>query len=392
MASTISRAEQDNPAAPAGADPKQLANLYVGNLSHRVDENMLKEIFLTAGSIKNVKIIHDRNQTFQGVNYGFVEFDDPAAANLALTTLNGRRIFDQDIRVNWAYQGGSQQKEDTTSTNHYHIFVGDLSSEVNDEELGRHFAKFPSLSEARVMWDTSTGRSRGYGFVAFRERHDAEQVLGSMQGEYISGRQIRVNWANQKNKLPAQQQMPQMGGMMYPQGPAATGETMPQMPGPQANMQNYTFIYNQAPPFNCTVYVGNITQFTTQNDLIPHFQQFGYISEIRMQADRGFAFVKYENHEQATAAICALNATWIHGRAIKLSWGKERPPNGAQPMYPPAAQQAGFYQNPYQQGGYGREDSSALAAGYPQQYTAYQQQAAQQMYYGGGPQAPGRKA
>ena len=79
----------------------------------------------------------------------------------------------QEIRVNWAYQSNSNNKEDTS--NHFHIFVGDLSNEVNDEVLLQAFSAFGSVSEARVMWDMKTGRSRGYGFVAFRERPDAEK-------------------------------------------------------------------------------------------------------------------------------------------------------------------------------------------------------------------------
>ena len=106
------------------------AHLYVGNLSPRVTEYMLTEIFAVAGPVQHVKIIPDKNYQHGGLNYGFVEYIDMRAAETALQTLNGRKIFDTEIRVNWAYQG-SQNKEDTTG--HYHVFVGDLSPEVNDE-------------------------------------------------------------------------------------------------------------------------------------------------------------------------------------------------------------------------------------------------------------------
>jgi nucleolysin TIA-1/TIAR len=59
-----------------------------------------------------------------------------------------------------------QPREDTQ--NHFHVFVGDLSPEVNDEALGKAFGAFGTLSEARVMWDMNSGKSRGYGFLAFR--------------------------------------------------------------------------------------------------------------------------------------------------------------------------------------------------------------------------------
>src|SRR6266571_2095321 len=158
------------------------AHLYVGNLSPRVTEYMLTEIFAVAGPVQHVKIIPDKNYQHGGLNYGFVEYIDMRAAETALQTLNGRKIFDTEIRVNWAYQG-SQNKEDTTG--HYHVFVGDLSPEVNDEVLAKAFNAFGTLSDARVMWDMNSGKSRGYGFLAFRDKTDAEQAIATMNGEWL---------------------------------------------------------------------------------------------------------------------------------------------------------------------------------------------------------------
>ena len=49
------------------------------------------------------------------------------------------------------------------------------------------------------MWDMNTGKSRGFGFVAFRNKAHAEQAIATMNGERLGSRAIRVNWANQKN-------------------------------------------------------------------------------------------------------------------------------------------------------------------------------------------------
>lgn len=55
-------------------------------------------------------------------------------------------------------------------------------------------------SDARVMWDVNSGKSRGYGFVAFRDKTDAEQAIATMNGEWLGSRAIRCNWANQKGQ------------------------------------------------------------------------------------------------------------------------------------------------------------------------------------------------
>jgi nucleolysin TIA-1/TIAR len=288
---------------------------------------MLTEIFAVAGPVQHVKIIPDRNYQHGGLNYGFVEYIDMRAAETALQTLNGRKIFDTEIRVNWAYQG-QQNKEDTTG--HYHVFVGDLSPEVNDEVLAKAFSAFGTMSDARVMWDMNSGKSRGYGFLAFRDKTDAEQAIATMNGEWLGSRAIRVNWANQKTQgAPAP-------AAASPRPVGAGGA-----PAPinfQGGPLSYESVVQQTPAYNTTVYVGNLVPYCTQADLIPLFQSIGYLSEIRMQADRGFAFVKLDTHEHAAMAIVQLQGQMVHGRPIKCSWGKDRADGGtAQPISPTAA-------------------------------------------------------
>ena len=278
---------------------------------------MLTEIFAVAGPVQHVKIIPDRNYQHGGLNYGFVEYMDMRAAETALQTLNGRKIFDTEIRVNWAYQG-QQNKEDTS--NHFHVFVGDLSPEVNDDILAKAFSAFGTLSDARVMWDMNSGKSRGYGFLAFRDKTDAEQAIATMNGEWLGSRAIRVNWANQKT---------QGGPASSSTGsPIGGGGTAPAPMNFLGGPLSYETVVQQTLPFNSTVYVGNLVPYCTQADLIPLFQSIGYLSEIRMQADRGFAFVKLDTHEHAAMAIVQLQGQMVHGRPIKCSWGKDRADGG----------------------------------------------------------------
>lgn len=314
--------------------------LYVGGLEPRVTDDVLRQIFETVGHVQSVKIIPDKNFHSKGYNYGFIEFDDPGAAERAMQTLNGRRVHQSEIRVNWAYQSNSQNKEDTS--NHFHIFVGDLSNEVNDEVLLQAFSAFGSVSEARVMWDMKTGRSRGYGFVAFRERGDAEKALSSMDGEWLGSRAIRCNWANQKGQ-PSVNQQAQLAAMgMTPSTPYGHHHF------PTHGVQSYDMVVQQTPQWQTTCYVGNLTAYTNQNDLMPLFQNFGYVVETRIQPDRGFAFIKMDTHENAALAICQLNGYNVNGRPLKCSWGKDRPPPGQFEAYSPQqqVQGSGYPQTP----------------------------------------------
>ncbi|KAF9402198.1 hypothetical protein BGX21_010935 [Mortierella sp. AD011] len=289
-------------AAPAFQPDENSKTLYVGNLDQSVNETTLQEIFSqTGGTIESVKIIRDKNFAHQGgLNFGFVEFTDHAAADHALQQMNGLRICLQEIKVNWAFTGQVAGKEDTAS--HYHIFIGDLSPEINDEALNKAFGVFGTMTDARVMWDSNSGKSRGYGFAAYKERADAERAMASMNGQVLGNRAVRCNWASQRG-------MP---------GPAFHQHGM------HHNGNSFRMVANQASQMNTTVYVGNLPPHTTQEDLVPFFQSFGMIVDIRLQADRGFAFVKLESHDKAASAIVRLAGTLINGRPAKLSWGKDR--------------------------------------------------------------------
>ena len=125
--------------------------------------------------------------------------------------------------------------------------------------------------------------------------------------------------------------------------------------------------------------VGNLTPYTTQNDLVPLFQNFGFVAETRFQSDRGFAFVKMDTHENAAMAICQLSGYNVNGRPLKCSWGKDRPPSGQfdgyspqqpqTPNYSQASPAYGFpqYGGPQAMTPQGGSYSAGLISGYPNQ-------------------------
>jgi RNA recognition motif-containing protein len=54
--------------------------------------------------------------------------------------------------------------------NDFRIFTGDLGNEVSDELLAKAFRKYPSFQKAKVVRDSRTNKSKGYGFVSFRNQ------------------------------------------------------------------------------------------------------------------------------------------------------------------------------------------------------------------------------
>ena len=80
------------------------------------------------------------------------------------------------------------------------LFVGGLAWATNDESLSAAFQEFGPVSEAQVILDRDTGRSRGFGFVTFENDGDAENAMKGLDGAELDGRRIRVNEAQARQR------------------------------------------------------------------------------------------------------------------------------------------------------------------------------------------------
>ncbi|MGO8746004.1 MAG: RNA recognition motif domain-containing protein [Thermoguttaceae bacterium] len=78
------------------------------------------------------------------------------------------------------------------------LFVGGLNWKTTDDVLHQAFDRFGQITEAKVITDRETGRSRGFGFVTFVEEADANTAITEMDGSELEGRTIKVNQAEEK--------------------------------------------------------------------------------------------------------------------------------------------------------------------------------------------------
>lgn len=306
---------------PPGFDSSACRSVYVGNIHPQVTEPLLQEVFSSTGPIEGCKLIRKDKSS-----YGFVDYFDRRCASLAIISLNGRQLFGQPIKVNWAY--ASSQREDTSG--HYNVFVGDLSPEVTDATLFACFSVYPSCSDSRVMWDQKTGRSRGFGFVSFRNQQDAQSAINDLNGKWLGSRQIRCNWATKGATTNDDKQSSDVKSVVeLTSGTSDDGQEKTNDDAPENNPQ-YT-----------TVYVGNLAPEVTSIDLHRHFHALGagVIEDVRVQRDKNFGFVRFSTHAEAALAIQLGNARLLCGKPIKCSWGSKPTPPGTNstPLPPPTA-------------------------------------------------------
>ena len=78
------------------------------------------------------------------------------------------------------------------------LFVGSLSWDTTSESLRNAFAACGEVTEAKVVTDRDTGRSRGFGFVTYQNEQDAQRAIETLDNSSLDGRSIRVDRANDR--------------------------------------------------------------------------------------------------------------------------------------------------------------------------------------------------
>ena len=79
------------------------------------------------------------------------------------------------------------------------LFVGGLSWDTTDDGMRQAFASYGEITEAKVITDRDTGRSRGFGFVTFARDEDAKTAISKVDGTSLDGKTIKVNEAQEKS-------------------------------------------------------------------------------------------------------------------------------------------------------------------------------------------------
>lgn len=77
------------------------------------------------------------------------------------------------------------------------IYVGNLPYSTNDMELREMFGEFGNVTDASVVMDRETGRSRGFGFVEMDDS-TANEAIEQMNGRDMGGRALVVNQARER--------------------------------------------------------------------------------------------------------------------------------------------------------------------------------------------------
>lgn len=170
----------------------QEATCYVGNLDLRVTDDILWELFVQCGPVVNIQVPRDKI-TGDHQGFAFIEFRCEEDSEYAIKLLHMVKLYGRAIKVNKASQDKRTQEVGAN------IFVGNLSEEVDEKVLKDIFTAFGVVLSTKIMRDPETGASKRYGFVSYDNFDSSDDAIKKLNGQYISGKPIEVQYAYKKD-------------------------------------------------------------------------------------------------------------------------------------------------------------------------------------------------
>ncbi|XP_075152382.1 tRNA Selenocysteine associated protein [Haematobia irritans] len=156
--------------------------LWMGSLEPYMTENFVIAAFRKMGEDPSTVRLMRNKYTGEPAGYCFVNFSTDEKAMDAMHKLNGKPIPGTNPIVRFRLNSASNSYKMPGNEREFSVWVGDLSSDVDDYQLYKAFSsKYTSIKTAKVIIDSS-GFSKGYGFVRFGIEDEQQNALYDMNG------------------------------------------------------------------------------------------------------------------------------------------------------------------------------------------------------------------
>merc|ERR1712093_364276 len=197
-----SRSPKRESTPPLTEDERDRRTVFVQQLAARLRTKELIAFFEKVGPVKEAQIVKDRvSGRSKGV--GYVEFKNeesvPAAIQLTGQKLLGIPIIAQlpEAEKNRQVRNPEATGSNPNQIPFHRLYVGNIHFSITESDLQNVFEPFGELEFVQLQKEEQ-GRSRGYGFVQFRDPNQAREALEKMNGFDLAGRPIRVGLGNDK--------------------------------------------------------------------------------------------------------------------------------------------------------------------------------------------------
>lgn len=271
-----------------------IGNIFVGNLSPSTNVKDLFDLFSQFGNILSCKVVMDENGVSKG--YGFVHFESVESSDNAVASANNSVIHDMRITVlkHISYRERQAMKNNTWTN----VYVKNLHQSFTEERLRELFQEYGSITSIFLKDTTKpsfidsndTYQPLKFGFVNFSRHEEALKAVENLNKKLVDNLTLYV----------------------------ARAQTRSERDNELKRLYQQSRIENKKIFQNVNLYVKNLDDNITEDDLKRHFSAFGKIHSVYIKRDSngipaGFGYVCFTTQEDADAAIKGLHNQLLPG-------------------------------------------------------------------------------
>ncbi|KAF5909836.1 nucleolin, partial [Clarias magur] len=275
--------EKGTPPAKKAKSDGEAVSLFMGNLN---SEKSFEEIKEGVGKFfKKEGLVIQDVRLGGSKKFGYVDFATEEELQKALG-LNGKKFMGLAIKLDRA-RSKEDSQESKKERDARTLFVKNLPYSATSDDLKEIFDQ---AMDIRIPVGHN-GTSRGIAYIEFKTEAIAEKMLEETQGSDVQGRSIMVDFTGAKSRQSSK--------------------------GPTSG------------PANKVLVVNNLAFSATEESLQNVFEK---AVAIRIPQNngrpKGYAFVEFENTDDAKEAMDSCNNTDIEGRSIRLEFSQNRGEGG----------------------------------------------------------------
>ncbi|KAJ9603018.1 hypothetical protein H2200_012313 [Cladophialophora chaetospira] len=200
------------------------------------------------------------------------------------------------------------------------MFIGGLNWETTDQSLHDYFSQFGEVHECTVMRDSATGRSRGFGFLTFKDPKTVNTVM--VKEHFLDGKIVRPTHVGE-----SREEQEALGTFSRRPPRFFKRKCKPLLSGTQIDPKRA--IPRDEQEKTAKIFVGGVSQDATEEDFEGFFAQFGRVIDATLMMDkdtgrpRGFGFVTFDS-DAAVEKCLQFYPLEILGKPIEVKRAQPR--------------------------------------------------------------------